>query len=588
MGESLTALYLQNPELANAIRRRQSGMAMMQAGTDASPIQSPYQGLSRLAQALLGGYEARKGDEEIKGAGERSAAEVLDFSKRMGAMLGGGGMGAQPPAAAPVPGMPGATQTPLAAPSGAVTPDDDLLVRTVYGEARGEDAKGQQAVASVVRNRAAASGKPIRDVIMAPNQFEPWNNPQTRAQLEALDPNGPEYQVILANLRAGQGDPTGGATHFYSPTAQAALGRQPPAWAQGQGTDIGRHRFYNLPYGGGQAPQGGMVTPVDAPGQGAPQGAPVPAGMGGMPPAQVRALAMEAANSRNPRIQAMAPMLMQMATAEGRTTTLAPGAELLDPNTGRVIARNTTPSPNTVITNDMRGPGAYDVDRGKTFAARATEWEDADKKAAQKLRTIDRFTKALENVETGFGSQASITAGQIADRLNVPEATLRALGMTREQTASREQIRSMAASMVLESLGAGGFPAAGFSNADRDFLERMKPGLINSREGNLAMLKVEAESAKRQRAIGAAWREWRRTNGDNPDSVRRFEDEKLPGLEAPEGTAQRILEDSGWQATPTAAPGAGDAGAIPEGATATNKQTGQKLIFQGGQWRSAQ
>jgi hypothetical protein len=582
MGESLTAMYLQNPELANAIRRRQSGMAMMQQGTDASPIQSPYQGLSRLAQALLGGYEARKGDEEIKGVGERSAAEVADFSKRMGAMLGGGGMGAQPPAVVPVPGVPGATQTPLAAPqSGASMPP-----------------RGSSDLIGLVAPIAQKYGVPI-DLAMALIQQESGGNPN------AVGDGG--QSVGLGQIQArtaqqpGYGVPPMDPARRTDPAANVDFALN---YLTSKGRALGATDFSNpdhvdralLAYNGGGDPNyianvrgrmGGTVTPVQAPAQDAPQGAPVTPGMGNIPPAQMRALAMEAANSRNPRIQAMAPMLMQMATAEGRTTTLAPGAELLDPSTGRVIARNTTPSPNTVITNDMRGPGAYDADRGKTFAARATGWEDADKNAAQKLRTIERFTKALENVETGFGSQASITAGQIADRLNVPEATLRALGMTREQTASREQIRSMAAGMVLESLGAGGFPAAGFSNADRDFLERMKPGLINSKEGNLALLKVEAESAKRQRAIGAAWREWRRTNGDNPDSVRRFEDEKLPGLEAPEGTAQRILEDSGWQATPTSAPGADD-GTASEGRTATNPQTGQKLIFQGGQWRSAQ
>ena len=57
MAETLTAMFLQNPELANAIRRQQFGASLMQQGTDSSPIRSPWQGLSRLAQALVGGYE---------------------------------------------------------------------------------------------------------------------------------------------------------------------------------------------------------------------------------------------------------------------------------------------------------------------------------------------------------------------------------------------------------------------------------------------------------------------------------------------------------------------------------------------------
>ena len=52
----------------------------MRQGMDASPIQSPWQGVSRLAQALLGGYEARKGDEEITDTAEKRrkmAAELM-------------------------------------------------------------------------------------------------------------------------------------------------------------------------------------------------------------------------------------------------------------------------------------------------------------------------------------------------------------------------------------------------------------------------------------------------------------------------------------------------------------------------------
>ena len=50
-----------------------------------------------------------------------------------------------------------------------------------------------------------------------------------------------------------QPDPTGGATHFFSPSDQKALGRNPPDWATGQPlAAIGHHQFY--------APNG-AVTP---------------------------------------------------------------------------------------------------------------------------------------------------------------------------------------------------------------------------------------------------------------------------------------------------------------------------------------
>lgn len=131
--------------------------------------------------------------------------------------------------------------------------DMDYLIRTVFGEAGAEPAAGQQAVAAVILNRARQSGMSIPDVVLARDQFEPWNNPQARARMEALTPNSPEYARIAMTIApvVGGRDPTGGADHFYSPTAQSALGRAAPDWDNGKGQDIGRHRFFRLGWKGG-------------------------------------------------------------------------------------------------------------------------------------------------------------------------------------------------------------------------------------------------------------------------------------------------------------------------------------------------
>ena len=163
--------------------------------------------------------------------------------------------------------------TPASLPPG-VTLNEDAMVRTVAGEAGQEPLRGQQAVAAVIMNRANGSGASPRDVVFAPNQFEPWNGGAARQRLEAMDPNSAEYQNILKNVvrpvMAGQAaDPTGGATHFYAQVAQAALGRQAPQWASGAPTVIGGHNFYNVGYGPGSAPRaaiGAQPTVNDAQG----------------------------------------------------------------------------------------------------------------------------------------------------------------------------------------------------------------------------------------------------------------------------------------------------------------------------------
>lgn len=136
-----------------------------------------------------------------------------------------------------------------------LTPQErDLLVRLVVGEAAGEGPVGQRAVAHVVANRMAQSGQGLQDVVFARNQFEPMGNAATRMRLMAMPTTAPQYQRVAAALQpffAGESqDPTGGATHFYAPTAQAQLGRRPPSWDNGSGQDIGRHRFFSLGYSG--------------------------------------------------------------------------------------------------------------------------------------------------------------------------------------------------------------------------------------------------------------------------------------------------------------------------------------------------
>lgn len=106
-GSADNLLYMTNPELAIALRRRKLGEHLVQQGGDASPIQSPWQGVNRLAQALIGGYELNKADTAVDDYAKKGQADFASALQRNNDMIGGGTSQGAPPSAPSMP-QPGA------------------------------------------------------------------------------------------------------------------------------------------------------------------------------------------------------------------------------------------------------------------------------------------------------------------------------------------------------------------------------------------------------------------------------------------------------------------------------------------------
>lgn len=128
------------------------------------------------------------------------------------------------------------------------TPAIDVLARTLYGEARGENVRGMEAVAAVVMNRVARGGwwgRTVETVCLKPWQFSCWNanDPNRQRVLEVTDADPAFRSCLRIARRAVAGaleDPTKGATHYH------AIGML-PRWAEGHqpSARIGNHVFYN-------------------------------------------------------------------------------------------------------------------------------------------------------------------------------------------------------------------------------------------------------------------------------------------------------------------------------------------------------
>ena len=376
----------------------------------------------------------------------------------------------------------------------------------------------------------------------------------------------------------------------------AAPGGQPPATESALATPPGSLPP-PIPLGAEAPPMAqALMNPPGQPGQPAQGGAaprmpmppPVPAGGAAQPGGGVNMQAIIAGmSSSSPRVRATAQMLFQQARdqeeralraqdrAEERAFRLANrappapnefdrllGAAGIQPGSpeaqqfARQRLQRLGESPSTNI-NLPASDTTYDKERAKTTAETVGAWESADTRAATTLDRVARLERLNQRFQTGALANARLTAGQIAQQLNIPNSALEGLGIGKDQIASGEGIRSLTMQLLTAQLGPGGFPTQNFSNADMNALRESLPGLMNSPQGNAVISQVLRAAALRDREIGSAWRQWRRENGDNMTSARRFQDEILPGIIDNNIIAPLFLQDA-------AAVGPGDTrGAVP-------------------------
>jgi spore germination cell wall hydrolase CwlJ-like protein len=126
--------------------------------------------------------------------------------------------------------------------------DIDILARTIYGEARGENQEGRIAVANVIINRANHGGwwgDSIKKTCLKPYQFSCWNaKDPNREKLLKVTIDDEDFrdclEIAALAVNGDLMDNTKNATHYHT-TATA------PKWAE-TGTrvaTIGNHIFYN-------------------------------------------------------------------------------------------------------------------------------------------------------------------------------------------------------------------------------------------------------------------------------------------------------------------------------------------------------
>lgn len=253
---SQAVLQGMDPNVFRPLGYMKTGDELFQQGSDSSPT-SKWGAIGRLAQALSGTYLQNSATSDLAKtiAGGKKSASDLWLQKQSGpvpsaapAMTPTAGVASPVPESGKV--YANNEPSPLDPPSGQ---DRKNMVATILGEAGNEPQLGKNAVASVIRTRAVDGGyggDTPTGVVTAPKQFEPWNTPEGRTRMAEASADPKQAAAADAAIASAYGeggkapeDPTGGMTHFYSPTAQAALGRAAPPWAGGESVAIGRHVF---------------------------------------------------------------------------------------------------------------------------------------------------------------------------------------------------------------------------------------------------------------------------------------------------------------------------------------------------------
>jgi hypothetical protein len=143
---------------------------------------------------------------------------------------------------------------------------------------------------------------------------------------------------------------------------------------------------------------------------------------------------------------------------------------------------------------------------GEGMGEMYVELQKAGAAAPAKLGKFDRMEQLMEGVNTGKLTPAITQVASIAE----------ALGFNIDpKLAPKQALEALANDMTLQMrnpAGGAGMPGA-LSDADREFLKSMSPGLAKTREGNKLIIQTGRALAKREEEVAKLARTYRKKNG---------------------------------------------------------------------------
>lgn len=214
-------------------------------------------------------------------------------------------------------------------------------------------------------------------------------------------------------------------------------------------------------------------------------------------------------------------------------------AGITDPNVRQSfiiqgLKKQTThaPAASTNVTLKQEGEEAKSV--GKFFGDAYANIQQAGFSAQSKVNRYSRLGQLLDGVSTGKFAGAGLEVAKAAS----------SLGFNIDPNmANKEAAQALSGEIALElrnPSGGAGMPGA-MSDADRQFLTNMVPGLATTPEGRMLMLDTGQKLAKRDMDVARMAREYRKRNGSIDegfyDELARFS-EANPLFQQPPATSK--------------------------------------------------
>jgi hypothetical protein len=495
-----------------ARRRRRIAEAMMQQGSDYSPIQSPWQGAARVVQGLLGGYMSGQEDKRDM---EREAEMNGLVSKAQAAVNGGSTPSVSPAAAALSGGTPNYRDAISSIESGGKYDITGPVTKS------GDRAYGRY---QVMGNNIGPWTREILGKEMTPEEF--LRTPE--AQDKVFDARFGGYVKQYGNpqdaasmwfsgrpmAKAGNAKDVLGTTvpGYVSKFTKALTGGQPTQIAQAQSQDV-------MP--------GGPTTITDTvqPGGIMGMGAPPP-----KLPDEITALIArghplgkiwkEQWEQNTPQARAQRAMeeekrrlemdvLRKNANKDERPTevrefeygTQNPAFFARQEALRKAGAQS--------ITLDQRGENAEAKAQGevvgKDRGGRQTAVESAFMRAPDRLSQIAVMQELTKGIQSGRAAGFQGSIADLALGVGISPETLTSLGIDPKLPATSQALEMMVNQSTISKLGAGGFPTQNFSNTDRDFLVKLFPSMQNRPEANALILEVHKRAAMREYEAAQDW-----------------------------------------------------------------------------------